>query len=121
MRRIGVALSKTYGEKRIVGHTESGDGLSMKIQCADVKKVLASVHKMNMGGNVVVLDGKRNYMQNKKTDQKTIDYEKGKYVMYVWVPTTETETVEKQNKILKGNKFATESGEPGFSRQVKKP
>ena len=29
----------------------------MRIQCADVKKVLGSVHKMNLGGNVVVLDG----------------------------------------------------------------
>ena len=45
------------GEKKNVGYTESGEGFGMKIQCAEVKKVLGSVHKMNMGGNVVVLDG----------------------------------------------------------------
>jgi hypothetical protein len=71
-----------YGEKRIVGYTDAGEGVSMKIQCADVKKVLGSVHKMNMGGNVVVLDGRRSYMQNKETGQKTrIEYESGQYVM----------------------------------------
>ncbi len=42
---------KNYGEKKIVGLTESGDGLSMEIQCADAKNVLGSVRKMNMGGN----------------------------------------------------------------------
>ncbi len=41
---------KNYGEKGIVGRTESGDGMSMKIQRADVEKVLGSVHKMNLGG-----------------------------------------------------------------------
>ena len=30
---------KNYGEKRTVGHAESGDGMSMKTQRTDVKKV----------------------------------------------------------------------------------
>ena len=47
---------RNFGEKRIVGYTEAGDGMSMKIQRADVKKVLGSVRKMNVGGNVVVLE-----------------------------------------------------------------
>jgi hypothetical protein len=73
--------------------------------------------------NVVVLDGRRSYTKNKETGQKTgIEYEKGQYVMYVWVHATEKGTIEEQSKILKGNKFATvASEEPGFSRQVKKP
>ncbi len=55
--------STTYGDKTVVGNTESGEGVRFRILCADVKKVLGSVHKMNMGDNVVVvLDGERSYM-----------------------------------------------------------
>ncbi len=54
-------------------------------QCVDAKKVLGSVHKMNMGGNVVVLGGDISYVQNKETSKKTrINHEQGQYVMYVW-------------------------------------
>ena len=67
----------------------------MRIQCADVKKVLGSVHKMNMGGNVIVLDGEKSYMQNKETSTKTrINCEQGQYVMYVWIPSKEKEAEE---------------------------
>jgi hypothetical protein len=60
-KRIGFVAAngsgiKNYGVKLIVGYTDDGGAVSMKVQCADVKKVLCSVHKMNMGGNVVVLD-----------------------------------------------------------------
>ncbi len=63
-RGIGFAAAngsgiKNYGEKRIIGYTENGEEVSLRIQCADVKKVLGLVHKMGMGGNVVVLDGER--------------------------------------------------------------
>ncbi len=52
-----------------------------------MKKVPGSVHKINMGGKVVVLDGDRTHMQNKETDEKPrINYEQGQHVMYVWVP-----------------------------------
>ncbi len=37
-----------YGETNIVGYTENGEGAALRIQCADVKKVLGSVLKMNM-------------------------------------------------------------------------
>ena len=50
---------KNYGEKEIIGYTDQGEGVSLRIQRADVKKVLGSVHKMNMGGNAFVLDGER--------------------------------------------------------------
>ncbi len=36
-----------------------------------MKKVLGSVHKMNVGGNVVVLGGDESYAQNKETSEKT--------------------------------------------------
>ena len=59
----------------------------MRIQRADVKKVLCSVHKMNMGGNVVVLDGEKSYMQHKESGRRTrIEYEDGQYVIYLWMP-----------------------------------
>ena len=30
---------KSYGEKKIVGYTDNGEAVSMRVQCADVKKV----------------------------------------------------------------------------------
>ena len=78
----------------------------MRNQRADVKKVLGSVHKMNVGGNVVVLDGERSYTQNKETGRKTrINYEQGQYVMCVWVPVKEGEVAKETEKVLKGNRF----------------
>ncbi len=62
---------KNHGEKWIIGYTEAGDGMSMKIQRAVVEKVLGSVHKMNLGGSAVALDGNKSYVQNKETGQKT--------------------------------------------------
>ena len=50
---------KNYGEKKIAAYIDDGEGVSMRVQCADVKKVLRSVRKMNLGGNVVVVDGGR--------------------------------------------------------------
>ena len=53
-----------YGERKVSGYTEDGTGISLRMTCADVQKVLGSVHRMNKGGNVVVLDGDASYMQN---------------------------------------------------------
>ncbi len=61
-----------HGEKKIVGYTDDGERTSMRVQCADVKKVLRLVHKMNLGDNVVALDGGRSYVQNKENGQKTM-------------------------------------------------
>ncbi len=72
-----------------------------------MKKVLGSVHKMNMGGDVVVLDAERSYMQNKEMGKKTrINYEQGQCAMHVWVPAREGEAQEQTEKVLKGNRFA---------------
>ncbi len=60
----------------------------MRVQRADVKKALCSAHKMNLGGNVVVLDGGKSYMQNKESGRNAkIHYEEGQYVLYLWLPT----------------------------------
>ncbi len=62
---------------------------------ADVKKVVCSVHRMNMGGNAVVLDGERSYMQHKESGRKSrIEYEDGQYVMYLWRPARQEEVQE---------------------------
>ena len=112
---------KSYGEKKIVGYTDNGEAVSMRGQGADVKKVLCSVHKMNLGGNVVVLDGEKSYMQNKESGRRTrIEHEDGQYVMYLWMPSRCEEAQEETEKVLKGNRFAilaTES-EQVFSRRV---
>ncbi len=103
-----------------MGYAEDGEGVSVKTQRAEVKKVLGSVHKMNQGGNVVVLDGGKSYTQNKKTGQKTrIGYEEGQCVMYLWVPAAKEAVKSESDKILKGNRYATLAvdEEPGFSRQ----
>ena len=91
------------------------------MQCADVKKVLCSVHKMNMGGNVVVLDGERSYMQHKESGRRTrIEYEGGQYVIYLWMPLRREEVQEETEEVLKGNRFAilAAESEQVFSRRV---
>ena len=93
----------------------------MKVQCADVKKVLCSAHKMNLGDNVVVLDGGKSYMQNKESRQRAkIHYEDGQCVMYLWIPSRREEAQEETEKVLKGNRFAilAAESEQGFSRRV---
>ncbi len=50
---------------------EEGEGVSSGIQRADVKKVLGSVHMMNMGGTLVFLDGDESYTPNNETKKKT--------------------------------------------------
>ena len=80
-----------HGEKKVSGWTDEGAGMSMRMTCADVKKPLCSVYRMNLGGNVVVFDGDRSYMQNKISGQKTrIRCENGQYVFNMWVQASDT-------------------------------
>ncbi len=123
--RQAEARSKTRGGE-IVGHTEDGEGLNLRTQLADVKKVSGSVHKMTMGGNVVVLDRDRSYTQNKETNEETrISYEQGQCVVCVWAPVTEGEVAKETEKVLKGNRFATPATESevhqDFTRRVLEP
>ncbi len=110
--------------KRIVRGSEGGDGVSVKMQFADVKKVLRSVHKMNLGGNGVVLDGNKSYMQNKETGRKIrIEFGGGQPMMYLWVPSDCKAKCEEENKALKGNNFAIlatekEEARKDFTRRV---
>ena len=96
---------KNYGERKVTGYTDEGTAISMRMTCADVHKVLGSVHKMNQGGNLVVLDGECSY---------------GQYIMYMWVPCGPNE-VEKSTKPLGENRFAilAAEDEQGFTRQVR--
>ena len=76
---------------------------------------------MNMGGNFVVLDGERSYMQHKECGRKTrIAYEDGQYVMYLWLPAKQEEAQEETEKVLKENRFAilAAESEQVFSRRV---
>ncbi len=97
---------KNYGEKKIIGYAEDGEGVSLRMQHADEKKVLGSVRKMNLGGNVVVLDGSWSSVQNKETNEKTrINYDQGQYVVYIWAPMKEGEVAWGTEKALKGKRF----------------
>ncbi len=62
---------KSYLEKRNVGYTDDGESVSMRVQCADVKKALCSVRKMNWGGHGVALDGGRSDTQSKENGRST--------------------------------------------------
>ncbi len=55
---------KNYGEKEIWGYTDDGEGVVLRMQRADVKKVLGSAHEINLGGNVLLLDSEGSYTQN---------------------------------------------------------
>ena len=69
---------ENYGEKRVIGYTDDWHGISMNMQCADVKKTLGSAHRMNQNGNVAVLDGTSRFTVNKGTNKVTlIEYVNG--------------------------------------------
>ena len=112
---------KNYGERKVTGYTDDGTAISMRMTCADVHKVLGSVHKMNQGGNLVVLDGEHSFMKNKTSGQKTkIHHEDGQYILYMWVPCGPKEP-EKVAKTSSENRFSilAAEDEEGFTRQVR--
>jgi hypothetical protein len=120
---------ENYGEKQVVGYTDEGDAVGMRMTCADVHKVLGSVHRMNMGGNKVVLDGPQSYMENKMSGKKTkIYYEGGQYILYMWVPAAKQQMQKEHGKGMRDdNRFAILAAEdeqareaPGFPRQGNK-
>jgi hypothetical protein len=45
--------TEKFGEKQVVGDTDEGDAVSVRMTVANVHKVLGSVHNMNFGGNKV--------------------------------------------------------------------
>jgi hypothetical protein len=106
-----------------VGYTDEGDAVGMRMTVADVQKVLGSVRKMNIGGNKVVLDGPRSYMQSRSGTRTKIHYENGQFILYLWVPAAKGTEVEKGVKVQ--NRFSILAAEqedrarvpaPGFPR-----
>ena len=128
---------KNYGEKKLSGYTLDGSPFSMSVQCADVKRTLGSVYRLNQGGNVVVLDGKDSYMVNKRSGKRIpIKEEHGQFAIYIWVRDPERHVgavadaessgqhsqvsnyMVQVPKIKTHNKFAALSvSEEGFARQ----
>ncbi len=91
-----------YGEKKVVGYPDNGEGVVLKILHADVKKVLGSAHKVYTRGSVVVLEGERSCILSEKAGQKTsVKHEDGQYVMYMLAPSREDEVREESEKALK--------------------
>jgi len=115
-----------FGERRVVGYTDEGEGVSMRMTCADVQKVLGSVHRMNLGGNRVMLDGHQSYMESKATGKRTpIKYENGQYALYMWVPAVGMSTNKGAGAIkddVKSNRYAilaADQQEAGFPRPAR--
>ncbi len=76
---------------------------------------------MNLGGNVVALDGGGSYTQNKENGQKTrIKHEEGQCVLCLWLPAKHEEVQGETEKVLEGNRFAILAAESErvFSRPV---
>jgi hypothetical protein len=117
---------ENFGEKHLVGYTDEGDSVGMRMTVADVHKVLGSVHKMNMGGNKVVLDGPRSYMQSRSGKRTKIHYEDGQFILYLWVPAAKEKLVKEAGNatLSSGNRFAILAADgdeevsmaPGFPR-----
>ena len=75
-----------------MGRTEKGELISMAMQCADVTRVLGSVHRMNQGGSVVVFDGKDSFAVHTKIGKVTnIHEENGQFAFYVYVRSDQKE------------------------------
>ncbi len=65
------------------------------------------MRKMNLGGDAVVLDGERAYVQSKRTLRKTrINYEEGQCVMHLRLQSKQEEVREETENVLKGSRFA---------------
>jgi hypothetical protein len=122
-----------FGEKQVMGWTDEGDPVSMRMTVADVNKVLGSVHRMNLGGNKVVLNGSDSYMEGRNGRRTKIHYKDGQFIMYLWVPATSKKAVTiqenaKGSDVKVHNRFAIlasgaedeaapASCKPGFTRQ----
>ena len=77
------------GEKDVPMRTEDGDTAMMKVQIADVDKILGAARRFCEAGNRVVFDEDGSYILNKATRKITkIHKVKGRYVLKVWVPKT---------------------------------
>ncbi len=90
---------KLRREKKIASYADDGREHQHTNPPADVKKVLCSARKLNLGGNAVALGGGRGYRQNKETRQRTrINYGEGSYVTRTWLPSKEEEAAWRRRK-----------------------
>jgi hypothetical protein len=119
---------ENYGEKQVMGWTDEGDPVTMRMTVADVHKVLGSVHKMNLGGNKVVLNGDKSYMESKTGKRTRIFYKDGQFILYLWVPAVAKKQVVEKSGVKVHNRFSIlasgrEGGDdvpsdmPGFTRR----
>jgi hypothetical protein len=117
---------ENFGEKQVVGYTDEGDPVGMRMTVADVHKVLGSVHNMNLGGNKVVLDGERSFMESRSGRRTKIHYKDGQFILYLWVPALKSPKVQEvvANGVKLQNRFAilasgaADAEQPGFPRRA---
>ena len=82
-----------YGEKKLRGLSSNGVPKEMKMQVADVKKLLTAVSAICDSGNKVVFDNEGSYIESKATGQRTqLRRENGVYRFDMWVKKIDNES-----------------------------
>ena len=107
---------KNYGEKKILGSTEDGRTIQMRMTVADVGKVLMSVAKVCESGYRVVFDEEGSYMEEKRSGTRTKLHKKnGVYVMNLRTESKKEQQEWSQAKTQRRN--GSENRTAGFARQ----
>ena len=75
-----------HGEKMLIGVDNEGMAMGMKMQVADVSKLLAAVSSICDAGNRVIFDNDGSYFESKKTGKNTVmRRESGVYNFDLWM------------------------------------
>ena len=81
----GTKISE-HGERMLIGVDNEGMAMGMKMQVADVSKLLAAVSSICDAGNRVIFDNEGSYIESKKTGKKTVmRRENGVYKFDLWM------------------------------------
>jgi hypothetical protein len=82
---------KNEGQKIIPFTTVEGQELKMKVQIAEVTRMLISASKVANAGNIVNLDAKNPHIKNIKTGKVTkLRHKNGIFLLDIWVNTEVT-------------------------------
>jgi hypothetical protein len=82
---------KNEGQKIIPFTTVEGQELKMKVQVAEVTRMLISASKVAKAGNIVNLDAKNPHVKNIKTGKVTkLRHKNGIFLLDIWVNTDVT-------------------------------
>jgi hypothetical protein len=116
-RAANGSVIKNHGEKKILGSTDDGRMIQMRMTVADVGKVLMSVAKVCESGYRVVFDEDGSYMEEKRSGSKTkLHKRNGVYVMNLRTEKNR-EDVNEWSKVRTRKSPEMERRNLGFARQ----